>query len=188
MKRLVALTLILVLAVAQGCYLFEEAIVEIFPHDRIAKYYLSNLVSAPDRNSEDSRKERAEKDFSQFMQNWNNNMEEVVFDVAIDSVLYKELKIVHKKLNASVVVRYKQLNNFTDTIKQGFYLFKITSDNIMAHNGTEITIDSTKYLEWPTNTEKIVLQFRNISSKDIHRQRKFIRLGANYQKSIAKKD
>lgn len=145
-------------------------------------------MSAPDRNSEDSRKERAEKDFNQFMQNWNNSMEEVVFDVAIDSVLYKELKIVHKKLNASVVVRYKQLNNFTDTIKQGFYLFKITSDNIMAHNGTEITIDSTKYLEWPANTEKIVLQFRNISSKDIHHQRKFIRLGKNYQKSIAKKD
>ncbi len=67
MKRLAALTLILTLAIAQGCYLFEEAVVEIFPHEKIAKYYLSNLVSAPDRDSDDSRKERATKDFNQFI-------------------------------------------------------------------------------------------------------------------------
>ncbi len=188
MKRLAALTLILTLAIAQGCYLFEEAVVEIFPHEKIAKYYLSNLVSAPDRDSDDSRKERATKDFNQFMQNWNNNMEEVVFDVAIDSVLYKELEADHKKLNASVVVRYKQLNNLTDTIKSGFYHFKITSENIVSHNGTEVVIDSTKYLEWPTSIEKITLRLRNISSKEIHHQRKFIRLGEIYRKSMEKKN
>ena len=187
MKKLATLTLILMLATAQGCYMFEEAIIEIFPHDRIAKYYLSNLVSAPDRDSEDSRKVRAEKDFKQFMENWDHNIEEVIFEASIDSVLYKELTIVHKKLNASVIVRYKKMNDLTDTIKPGYYLFKIDSGDPIEHNGTEIMIDSTKYAEWPEDTEKIVLKFRNISSKNIHRKRKFIRLGKLYSESLKKK-
>ena len=187
MKRLAALTLILTLALTQGCYLFEEAIVEIFPHEKIAKYYLSNLVSAPDRDNDISRKERAEKDFKQFMENWNHNMEEVVFDVSIDSVLFKELKIVHKKLNASVIVRYKQINSVTDTIKPGFYHLKLSPDNSIEHNGTEVVIDSTKYAEWPGSTEKIILKYRNITVKNIHRQRQYIRLWKIYQKSLEQK-
>ena len=187
MKRLTALTLILLLALTQGCYLFEEATVEIFPHDRIAKYYLSNLVSAPDRDNDVSRKERAEKDLKQFMENWNHNMEEVVFDVAIDSVLFKELKIVHKKLNASIIVRYKQISNLTDTIKSGFFHIKLSEDNPIEHNGMEVIIDSTKYAQWPEDTQKIILKYRNITVKNIHRQRKYIRLGKLYQESLEQK-
>ena len=188
MKRLIALAIILTLAFVQGCYLFETAVVEIFPHDKIAKYYMNNLVSAPDRNSEYSRKEQAENDLKQFLQNWNNNMEEIIFDVKIDSVLYKEIKVDHKKLNASVIVRYREFNNFTDTIKSGYYHYKLTGDNI-EHNGTEVVIDSTKYAVWPENTEKIVLKFRNISANDIrwNWRRKYIPLGKAYQKGVEKK-
>jgi len=188
MKKLAALTLILTLAFVQGCYLFEEASVEIFPHDRIAKYYLSNLVSAPDRDNEVSRKERAENDLKQFMENWNNNIQDIVFDVTIDSVLYKELKIASKKLNASIIVRYKQFSNLTDTLIPGFYHLRMTAGNPYRHNGTEVLIDSIKYVQWPESTEKITLNFRNISVKNIHRPRKYIRLGKLYQESLGKKD
>ncbi|SDD30457.1 hypothetical protein [Williamwhitmania taraxaci] len=187
MKRVAALMLILTLAIAQGCYLFEEATVEIFPHERIAKYYLSNLVSAPDRDNDVSRKERAKTDLKQFLENWNNNMEEVLFDVAIDSILFKELKVIHKKLSASVVLRYKQLNNLTDTVKPGFYLLKLSADNSVVHNGTEVIIDSTNYAQWPKSTEKIILKFRNITVKNIHRQRMYIRLGKLYQENLEHK-
>ncbi len=180
MKKVIVGVLLLLLCGMQGCYWFEETIINVFPKDKIAKYYLNNIISTPDRDDEKKPKERALQDFNHFMDNWEQNIKEIVFDVSLDSVLFKELKVEHNKLNATVVLRYSKLTNLDDSSRPGFLLWKLDDDYPVSHNGTVITINGTKYIEWPADTDKLVIKYTTATRKELRKRRVYIRLAPFY--------
>jgi|GEM_PF-1571134 hypothetical protein len=183
MKKIVIGAFFIVFCSIQGCYWFEETIIEIFPKDKIAKYYLNNIISAPERNDETRPKYRAEQDFANFMESWNNNIKEVIFDVSLDSVLFKELKVEHKKLNATIVLHYNKFSNLDDSTHPGMLLWKLDDEYPISQNGTIVTIEGTRYIQWSSDTEKLVIKYRTTSKKELRKRRVYIRLAPYYKEN-----
>ncbi|HUW07320.1 MAG TPA: hypothetical protein VMW01_13775 [Williamwhitmania sp.] len=180
MKRVSLGVFMVLLCGLHGCYWFEETIIQVFPKDKIAKYYLNNIISAPARENEPTPKERAAEDYAQFMDNWEHNIKEVVFDVSFDSVLFKELKVEHHKLNATVILHYTKLTNLDDSSHPGFLLWKLDDEYPISHNGTVVTFNGSKYIQWPADTEKFVIKYTTASRKELRKRRVYIRLAPFY--------
>ena len=62
-------------------------------------------------------------------------------------------------------------------------LWKLDDEYPISQNGTIVTIEGTRYIQWSSDTEKLVIKYRTTSKKELRKRRVYIRLAPYYKEN-----